>query len=164
MKQNMIILFSLFTAMIGCGAKEGTLKNAAPFEEMQSVQNNNENNMIDTLTIGGGCFWCVEAQLLQLKGVLTVASGYAGGQTKNPTYKEVCSGLTGHAEVIQVSFDTGIISLDELQKRFKEESQAAQKPTVQLRADKESKYDTVAQVMSRASEAGLSDIAFVSEN
>ncbi len=118
MKQNIIILFSLFTAMIGCGAKEGTLKNAAPFEEMQSVQNNNENNMIDTLTIGGGCFWCVEAQLLQLKGVLSVKSGYAGGQTKNPTYKEVCSGLTGHAEVIQVSFDTGIISLDELLAAF----------------------------------------------
>ena len=64
----------------------------------------------------------------------------------------------------EVAWDAQIISLDELQKRFKEESQAAQKPTVQLRADKESKYDTVAQVMSRASEAGLSDIAFVSEN
>ena len=64
----------------------------------------------------------------------------------------------------EVAWDAQIISLDELQKRFKEESQAAQKPTVQLRADKESKYDMVAQVMSRASEAGLSDIAFVSEN
>lgn len=64
----------------------------------------------------------------------------------------------------EVAWDAQIISLDELQKRFKEEGQAAQKPTVQLRADKESKYDTVAQVMSRASEAGLSDIAFVSEN
>ena len=64
----------------------------------------------------------------------------------------------------EVAWDAKIISLDELQKRFKEQSQAAQKPTVQLRADKESKYDTVAQVMSRASEAGLSDIAFVSEN
>jgi len=64
----------------------------------------------------------------------------------------------------EVAWDAQIISLDELQKRFKEQSQAAQKPTVQLRADKESKYDTVAQVMSRASEAGLSDIAFVSEN
>ena len=64
----------------------------------------------------------------------------------------------------EVAWDEQIISLDELQKRFKEQRQAAQKPTVQLRADKESKYDTVAQVMSRASEAGLSDIAFVSEN
>ncbi|APU49727.1 biopolymer transporter ExbD [Acinetobacter junii] len=64
----------------------------------------------------------------------------------------------------EVAWDAQIISLEELEKRFQEAGQAEQKPTVQLRADKESKYDTVAQVMSRASEAGLSDIAFVSEN
>ena len=64
----------------------------------------------------------------------------------------------------EVAWDAQISSLDELQKRFEEAGQAETKPTVQLRADKESKYDTVAQVMSRASEAGLSDIAFVSEN
>lgn len=64
----------------------------------------------------------------------------------------------------EVAWDAQIISLEELEKRFQEAGQAEQKPTVQLRADKESKYDTVAQVMSRASEAGLSNIAFVSEN
>ncbi|UOB51990.1 ExbD/TolR family protein [Acinetobacter junii] len=64
----------------------------------------------------------------------------------------------------EVAWDAQIISLEELEKRFQEAGQAEQKPTVQLRADKESKYDTVAQVMSRASEAGLSDIAFISEN
>ncbi|OJU97477.1 MAG: biopolymer transporter ExbD, partial [Acinetobacter sp. 38-8] len=64
----------------------------------------------------------------------------------------------------EVAWDAQIISLDELQTRFQEAGKAETKPTVQLRADKESKYDTVAQVMSRASEAGLSDIAFVSEN
>jgi biopolymer transport protein ExbD len=64
----------------------------------------------------------------------------------------------------EVAWDAQIISLDELQTRFQEAAKAETKPTVQLRADKESKYDTVAQVMSRASEAGLSDIAFVSEN
>ena len=64
----------------------------------------------------------------------------------------------------EVAWDAKIISLEELEKRFQEAGQAENKPTVQLRADKESKYDTVAQVMSRASEAGLSDIAFVSEN
>ena len=63
-----------------------------------------------------------------------------------------------------VAWDDKVISLDELEARFNEAGQQAQKPTVQLRADKESKYDTVAQVMSRASEAGLSDIAFVNEN
>ena len=64
----------------------------------------------------------------------------------------------------EVAWDAQIISLEELEKRFQEAGQAEQKPTVQLRADKESKYDTVAQVMSRASEAGLTDIAFASEN
>lgn len=64
----------------------------------------------------------------------------------------------------EVAWDTKVISLDELQTRFNEAGQATNKPTVQLRADKESKYDMVAQVMSRASEAGLTDIAFVSEN
>jgi biopolymer transport protein ExbD len=64
----------------------------------------------------------------------------------------------------EVAWNDQIISLDELQTRFNDAGQAAQKPTIQLRADKESRYDTVAQVMSRASEAGLSDIAFVSEN
>ena len=64
----------------------------------------------------------------------------------------------------EVAWDTKVISLDELQTRFNEAGQATNKPTIQLRADKESKYDMVAQVMSRASEAGLTDIAFVSEN
>ncbi|MCB0307158.1 MAG: peptide-methionine (S)-S-oxide reductase, partial [Calditrichaeota bacterium] len=53
-------------------------------------------------TLGGGCFWCVEAVFQRLKGVSAVVSGYAGGRVKNPTYREVCSGLTGHAEVIQI--------------------------------------------------------------
>ena len=78
----------------------------------------NATKMIDTLTIGGGCFWCVEAQLQLLEGVKTVKSGYAGGEVKNPSYKEVCTGLTGHAEVIQVTFDNSILTLDELLAAF----------------------------------------------
>ncbi len=57
-----------------------------------------------TITLGGGCFWCVEACFLLLKGVKSVKSGYSGGQTKNPDYKSVCSGSTGHAEVVRVSY------------------------------------------------------------
>ncbi len=72
----------------------------------------------DTATLGGGCFWCTEAQLQLLKGVIKVTSGYAGGQTKNPTYKEVCAGLTGHAEVIQVVFDPSQLSYDQLLAAF----------------------------------------------
>lgn len=65
-------------------------------------------------TFGGGCFWCTEAIYSEVAGVQSVTSGYAGGQTENPTYKEVCSGQTGHAEVIQVAFDPGQVSYRDL--------------------------------------------------
>ena len=65
-------------------------------------------------TFGGGCFWCIEAVIQRLEGVEKVVSGYAGGSVKNPTYREVCSGLTGHAEVIQVTFDADVISYEDL--------------------------------------------------
>jgi len=68
----------------------------------------------ETATLGGGCFWCVEAIYQDLKGVEKVESGYAGGSIKNPTYQEVCSGLTGHAEVTNITFDPDIISFKEL--------------------------------------------------
>lgn len=65
-------------------------------------------------TFGGGCFWCVEAVIQRLKGVEKVVSGYSGGITKNPTYRDVCNGDTGNAEVIQVTFDANEITYDEL--------------------------------------------------
>lgn len=72
----------------------------------------------DTATFGAGCFWCVEAVFQQLKGVISVSSGYAGGKIKNPTYREVCSGLTGHAEVCRIVYDPTIIAFDELLEAF----------------------------------------------
>lgn len=69
-------------------------------------------------TFGGGCFWCTEAFFLDLKGVVKVESGYSGGKVNNPGYKEVCSGLTGHAEVIQVTYDPAIISYEDLLEVF----------------------------------------------
>ena len=71
-----------------------------------------------TITLGGGCFWCLDALFKDLKGVTKVESGYAGGNVKNPSYKDVCSGTTGHAEVVQISFDPSIISLDDLLEVF----------------------------------------------
>ena len=64
--------------------------------------------------LAGGCFWCTEAVFLQLSGVESVESGYIGGSVDNPTYRQVCSGTTGHAEAIRVTFDPDIISLDDL--------------------------------------------------
>jgi len=72
----------------------------------------------ETATFGGGCFWCTEAIFRSLKGVESVESGYSGGKTKNPTYKEVCTGETGHAEVIQITFNPKVISFGELLEVF----------------------------------------------
>lgn len=73
---------------------------------------------IETAVLAGGCFWCVEAALLQLQGVLKVESGYMGGRRDNPTYEQVCTGATGHAEVVRVEFDSGIIGYHELLEVF----------------------------------------------
>ena len=67
---------------------------------------------LDVITLGGGCFWCVEAVFLELEGVEKVVSGYMGGQTLNPTYREICTGQTGHAEVIQIHFNKKIVDLE----------------------------------------------------
>jgi peptide-methionine (S)-S-oxide reductase len=69
-------------------------------------------------TFGGGCFWCVEAVFEHLEGVHSVVSGYAGGSNQNPTYEEVCSGTTGHAEVVQITYDPGTVSYEELLDTF----------------------------------------------
>jgi peptide-methionine (S)-S-oxide reductase len=92
----------------------------------KSNTTNNKNQMdinsngikTDTATFASGCFWCVEAVFQELKGVLSVTSGYTGGKIKNPTYREVCSGLTGHAEACQIVFDPEVISYDELLEAF----------------------------------------------
>jgi peptide-methionine (S)-S-oxide reductase len=69
-------------------------------------------------TLGGGCFWCLEAVYDQLKGVLDVQSGYAGGEVANPTYAQVCSGSTGHAEVVQITFDPNQVTFREILEVF----------------------------------------------
>jgi len=68
----------------------------------------------EVITLGGGCFWCIEAVFNELKGVERVESGYSGGSAVNPSYRQVCSGTTGHAEVVQVTFDPKIISLRDI--------------------------------------------------
>ncbi|MBM3413073.1 MAG: peptide-methionine (S)-S-oxide reductase MsrA [Bacteroidetes bacterium] len=73
---------------------------------------------MEKATFATGCFWCTEAIFEELKGVINVVSGYAGGETKNPTYKEVCAGTTGHAECVQITFNPSEISYDELLEVF----------------------------------------------
>ena len=72
------------------------------------------NSKTETTVFGGGCFWCTEATFLRLNGVVSVESGYAGGTAENPTYEQVSSGKTGHAEVIKIEFDPEMISFEDL--------------------------------------------------
>ncbi|MFZ5884495.1 MAG: peptide-methionine (S)-S-oxide reductase MsrA [Chloroflexota bacterium] len=72
------------------------------------------NDTLQTATLAGGCFWCLEAVFDEIKGVHSVESGYSGGHTPNPTYRQVCNGDTGHAEVVQVHFDPNVVSYRDL--------------------------------------------------
>lgn len=108
-------------------------------------------NSTERATFGGGCFWCLEAVFERLEGVVAVTSGYAGGQKDDPTYKEVCSGKTGHAEVIQIEFEPGKISFNQLLEVF----WAAHDPTTLNRqgADVGTQYRSVIYYQNEAQRA-----------
>ncbi len=76
------------------------------------MKNNNNNHAV--ATFGGGCFWCTEAIFQEVEGVLEVTSGYSGGEDQQPTYEAVCTGLTGHAEVIEIVYDPSVIAFEEI--------------------------------------------------
>lgn len=77
-----------------------------------------KDGAMEAATLGGGCFWCLEAVFAELKGVVRVQSGYSGGMRSNPTYEDVCTGTTGHAEVVQITFDPAILSYADLLQVF----------------------------------------------
>ncbi len=79
-----------------------------------TLQADPEPMKTETATLGGGCFWCVEAVYERLPGIISVVSGYAGGQTENPTYEEIGTGKTGHAEVVQIAYDPSKISYEKI--------------------------------------------------
>ncbi len=89
-----------------------------PQQESESAGTAPPVATIEEATFGSGCFWCTEAVFQQLKGVKSVVSGYSGGRTKNPTYEEVCTGTTGHAEVIRVTFDPTVVTYVDLLEVF----------------------------------------------
>ena len=109
MKQLCIILFAASALAVSVLAQT----NPAP----KSMTNTNQTEIAD---LGGGCFWCMEAVYLRLPGVLSVVSGYAGGHTDNPTYEDVCSETTGHAEVTEITFDPAKISYAKLMDVFRQ--------------------------------------------
>ncbi len=108
-----------FLCLLSCGAAGRQDPSNSKIEP--SVTENmvyNDTLTRETATFGAGCFWCVEAIFLQLNGVYKVESGYSGGTVVNPTYKQVCAGTTGHAEVIQVTYDPQVIAYDDLLEVF----------------------------------------------
>jgi peptide-methionine (S)-S-oxide reductase len=102
----------MLLAGVSCGQRKNSENTAAMNNQ------SNANTELALATFGNGCFWCTEAIFQRLKGVSKVVSGYAGGKLKNPTYKEVCTGLTGHAEVIQLTYDPKVITYPELLEVF----------------------------------------------
>lgn len=98
--------------------------NASCLAQEQAGNSNDLSNMknkgMETSILGGGCFWCTEAVFERIDGVSEVISGYAGGKTINPTYKDICTGATGHAEVIKIIFDPNVISFKEILEVFAE--------------------------------------------
>jgi peptide-methionine (S)-S-oxide reductase len=101
------------------GGTQDTLRTAKGQENSASRPGAvREGGMRETATFGGGCFWCTEAVFERVKGVEKVRSGYSGGTVENPTYQQVCTGLTGHAEAVQIEFDPAVISYADLLEIF----------------------------------------------
>lgn len=107
---------ALLTQMSAC-AQDGIVQSKT-FKEMNNAEATNKEQRTEVATFGAGCFWCTEAQFQQLEGVEKVESGYSGGFVDNPTYTQVCTGTTGHAEVTNIHYDPSKISFDELLAAF----------------------------------------------
>lgn len=121
--RNAFLPALLLLQLTACAQKDH-YSESKTFKQMNTTQpetatnNNGMEKHLDTATFGAGCFWCTEAQFQQLKGVVKVESGYSGGSKPNPTYKEVCTGNTGHAEVTNIYYDPAVITYDELLAAF----------------------------------------------
>jgi len=112
--KTVYLVLSIFVCISYACTSETVQQN----EKIEIDMESNESVKLDTATFGAGCFWCVEAVFQDLKGVVSAVSGYEGGKISKPTYKEVCSGLTGHAEVIQIVYNPAEISFKELLEVF----------------------------------------------
>ena len=110
--KKILTALSLVTGLFSCAEQPNTAK-------IKSMDNNTTINVkTDTATFGTGCFWCTEAIFQQVEGVIKVTSGYSGGSVENPTYKDVCTGTTGHAECLNVLYDPAKVTFDDLLEIF----------------------------------------------
>jgi peptide-methionine (S)-S-oxide reductase len=129
MKKLLLSIFAVLSAVISDTHAAETVKTAS------------EKSVTQSFVVGGGCFWCVEAVFQRVDGVKKIVSGYSGGHVKNPTYEQICSKDTGHAEVVRVDFDPSVLKLDTLLDVFF----ASHDPTTpnQQGADKGPQYRSV---------------------
>ena len=111
---NLLVAVFALASLNSCAQKNNTLNSSSTKNKATMYT----NAKLDTITFGGGCFWCTEAIFQRLNGVITVESGYSGGKIKNPSYKEVCTGMTGHAECTQITYDANKVSLAEILQVF----------------------------------------------
>lgn len=118
MKSLFIRLLPLVLLLPALGCAQGDLTSSKTFQEMNKRPTGAKTGKSDTATFAAGCFWCVEAQFKQLKGVKKVVSGYTGGTAVNPSYRQVCTGTTGHAEACNIIYNPSVISYDELLAAF----------------------------------------------
>lgn len=116
MRYLWLMILSLWI-QLGCAQSPKEI-NDQVFEIQKQIKMKDNFKQLDTATLAAGCFWCVEAQFAALKGVHSVKSGYTGGDKPHPTYEEVCSGNTGHAEAVNISYDPSVISYDRLLAAF----------------------------------------------
>lgn len=112
------ILLLLLTIQLAACAQDNKYHQTKTFKQMNSTTANANTHKLETATFGAGCYWCTEAQFQMLKGVTKVQSGFTGGHVANPSYREVCNGTTGHAEVCNITYDPSVISFDELLAAF----------------------------------------------
>ncbi len=112
LKNSLLVLSLLGISLASCG------RQTADKQQEPGDMTISKDQKTAQATFGTGCFWCTEAQFQQLDGVLTVESGYSGGEKPNPTYEEVCTGNTGHAEVVQITYDPAKITFAELLEAF----------------------------------------------
>lgn len=117
MKQIFWLMASIL-CILSCGNKTRGQSLDSTQKTKQKMEDLTENKQLKQITFGGGCFWCIEGAFNRLKGVESAISGYAGGHTENPNYKEVSTGNTGHAEVVQVNYDPTQISYEQLMEVF----------------------------------------------
>ncbi len=120
---NALLLCLSFIVFSNCDAGSRNSASGAPSQINETIthttiMDDSAGNTLELATFGAGCFWCVEAVFQELRGVKKVESGYSGGTVENPTYREICTGMTGHAEVVQIHFNPKEISFDELLEVF----------------------------------------------